>query len=386
MYNIKLLNKISPSGLSRLPNSLYAYGEEMENPDGILLRSADMHKLDLPETLKAIARCGAGVNNIPIDKCSEAGVIVFNTPGANANAVKELTIAALLMSARKIFPGMNWAQELKGKGDEVPALVEKGKAQFTGPELKGKKLGVIGLGAIGVLVANAASAMGMEIYGYDPFLSVDSAWNMSSNVIRAKALKEIYENCDFISLHVPYNKETKGFINSQSIAQMKHGVRIMNFSRGELVDDDDMIAALDDKQVYCYLTDFPNEKVLGRKGIIALPHLGASTPESEDNCAEMAADQMRDFLENGNVLNSVNFPNVAAERSAGCVRIAVIHKNAQGLISQISGGLGVNIENLTSKSKGDYAYSLLDLNGAVSDEILDNMRKVEGVVRVINFN
>ena len=386
MYNIKLLNKISPSGLTKFPASLYAYGEEVENPDGILLRSADMHSMELPESVKAIARCGAGVNNIPVDKCSEAGVVVFNTPGANANAVKELIIAALLMSGRKIFPGMMWAQELKGKGDEVPALVEKGKAQFVGPELKGKKLGVIGLGAIGGLVANAASALGMEIYGYDPFLSVDAAWNLSSNVIHAKSLKEIYENCDFITLHLPYNKETKGYINSQSIAQMKHGVRILNFSRGELVDDDDMLAALEEKQVYCYVTDFPNEKVLGNKGVIALPHLGASTPESEDNCAEMAADQMCDFLENGNILNSVNLPNVSADRTAGCVRIGVIHKNSQGLISQISGGLGVNIENMTSKSKGDYAYTLFDLGAAVSQDILDNMQKVDGVVRVMNFN
>ncbi|MDL2232984.1 phosphoglycerate dehydrogenase [Ruminococcaceae bacterium OttesenSCG-928-L11] len=381
MYQVKLLNKISPSGLERLPSSLYQYAEDVENPDAILVRSASMHELELPESVRAIARCGAGTNNIPIDKCSEAGIAVFNTPGANANAVKELTIAGLLLSARKIFPAMEWAQGLKGQGAAVPGLVEKGKSQFSGPELKGKKLGVIGLGAIGVMVCNAARHFGMEIYGYDPYLSVDSAWNLSRSIIRANSYKEIYENCDFITLHVPVTNETKGMINSQSIHQMKHGVRLINFSRGDLVDNDDLLVALGEKQVYCYITDFPCEELLGQPGVIALPHLGASTPESEDNCAAMAADEIRDFLENGNIRNSVNLPAVVVERT-GRQRVTVIHRNSPGMISKISGAMGANIDNLTNKSRGDYAYTVLDLDNGVTDEILQTLRSTEGIIRV----
>lgn len=382
MFKVQLLNKISPSGLDRLPGSLYQCAEEIENPDAILVRSASMHDMELPSSLAAVARCGAGTNNIPTDQCSEAGIVVFNTPGANANAVKELTILGLLLSARKVSPALQWAQSLKGQGAEVPKLVEKGKGQFTGPELKGKKLGVIGLGAIGVLVCNAARHFGMEIYGYDPYLSVDSAWKMSRAIKRANSYKEIFETCDFITLHAPVTAETKELINQQSINQMKHGVRIINFSRAELVNDDDMLAALEEKQVYCYVTDFPNEKLLGHKGVIALPHLGASTPESEDNCAAMAADQIRDYLENGNIRNSVNLPTVVVDRT-GRFRVGVIHKNLPGLISRISGAMGANIDNLTNKSKGDYAYTLLDADNEVSAEILRNLEATEGVIRVM---
>lgn len=381
MRKIKLLNKISPSGLEILESAGYKCSEDMENPDGIIVRSASMLEMDIPASVRAIARAGAGTNNVPVEKCSDMGVVVFNTPGGNANAVKELTIMGLLLSARKSFPAMQWAQGLKGQGKEVPALVEKGKSKFTGPELKGKKLGVIGLGAIGVMVCNTASHFGMEIFGYDPYLSVDAAWNLSRAVKHAKSLKEIYENCDFISIHVPLTSETKGMINSQSIATMKSGVRILNFSRAELVVSEDIIAALDEKQVYCYVTDFPNDEVLGHPGIIALPHLGASTPESEDNCAEMAAAQLKDYLETGNIKNSVNMPSIQVDRSE-CPRITVIHKNKKSMISQITAAVGENINNFTNNSRGDYAYSLIDIDGVVTPEILDRLKAIDGVIRV----
>lgn len=381
MRKIKLLNKISPSGLEILEDAGYKCSEDMENPDGVIVRSASMHDMEIPASVRAVARAGAGTNNIPVEKCSEMGIVVFNTPGGNANAVKELTIMGLLLSARKSFPAMQWAQSLKGQGAEVPALVEKGKSKFTGPELKGKKLGVIGLGAIGVMVCNTASHFGMEIYGYDPYLSVDAAWNLSRSIKRAKSLKEIYDNCDFITLHVPLTGETKGMINSQSIATMKSGVRILNFSRGELVVNEDIIAAVDEKQVYCYVTDFPNDEVLGHYGIIALPHLGASTPESEDNCAEMAAAQLKDYLETGNVKNSVNMPCVQVDRSA-CPRITVLHRNVPTMISQITAAVGRNINNFTNNSRGEYAYSLIDVDGVVTPDILDKLKAIDGVIRV----
>jgi len=382
MYNIKLLNKISPSGLEVLDNRNYRCTEDMENPDGIILRSFKMHNMEIPQSVRGVARAGAGTNNIPVDKCSEQGIVVFNTPGGNANAVKELTIAGLLLSARKISPAMQWVQELKGKGGEVPALVEKGKTKFSGPELKGKKLGVIGLGAIGVLVCNTARHFGMEIYGYDPYLSLDSAWNLSRAIHHATSLKEVYQNSDFISLHLPLSSETRGMINSQSIAQMKPGVRILNFSRGELVENADIIAAVDEKQVYCYITDFPNDELLGNYGIIALPHLGASTPESEDNCTAMAARQLKDFLENGNIVNSVNMPNVIVERS-GRLRITVIHKNAPNMISRISGTTGgKNIDNLTNKSRGDYAYTIMDMDDELQEGVVEKLNNIDGVIRV----
>ena len=381
MYKIQLLNRISPSGMEVLEGGDYQYGDDIQNPDGIIVRSASMHDMELGDNLRAIARAGAGTNNIPIDKCTEKGIVVFNTPGGNANAVKELTILGILLSARKVWPGMQWAQSLKGQGDEVPKLVEKGKGKFTGPELKGKKLGVIGLGAIGVQVCNTASHFGMEIYGYDPYISVDAAWNLSRGIKHAKSLKEIYQSCDFITLHLPLNSETRGMINSQSIAQMKNGVRLINFSRGELVDDRDLLEALEEKQVYCYVTDFPNDSLLDNPGVVALPHLGASTPESEDNCAAMAAAELDDYLQNGNIRNAVNMPNVTAERS-GRSRITVIHRNKPTMISQITGAVGENINNMANNSKGDYQYTLLDLDGRVSEAVVDKLKAIDGVIRV----
>ncbi len=381
MRKIQLLNKISPSGLQILEDAGYKCAEEIENPDGIIVRSASMHEVEIPASVRGIARAGAGTNNIPVAECSEKGIVVFNTPGGNANAVKELAIMGLLLSARKSFPAMQWAQSLKGQGAEVPALVEKGKSKYTGPELKGKKLGVVGLGAIGVMVCNTASHFGMEIYGYDPYLSLDAAWGLSRNVKRAKSLKEILENCDFITLHVPLTSETKGMINSQSIATMKSGVRILNFSRAELVVNSDIIAAVDEKQVYCYVTDFPNDELLGHYGIIALPHLGASTPESEDNCAEMAASQLKEFLETGNIKNSVNMPEIDVPRSS-FPRITVLHRNIPNMISQITAAIGENINNFTNNSRGDYAYSLIDIDGVVTQDILDKLKAISGVIRI----
>ncbi len=381
MRKIKLLNKISPIGLEILENAGYKCAEDIENPDGIIVRSADMHNMEIPTSVRAIARAGAGTNNIPVDVCSKKGVVVFNTPGGNANAVKELTIMGLLLSCRKSFPAMHWVQSLKGKADEVPKLIEKGKANFTGPELKGKKLGVIGLGAIGAMVCNTATHFGMDIYGYDPYISIDAAWNLSRSVKRARSLKEIYENCDFLSLHVPLTGETRGMINATSIATMKPQVRILNFSRGELVANEDMLVALDEKQVYCYITDFPNDELLGHQGVIALPHLGASTPESEDNCAEMAAQQLKDYLESGNIRNSVNMPEVHVSRSTRA-RITVIHRNVPTMISQITGAVGENINNCTNNSRGEYGYMLLDVDGVVTPEMLGRIKAIDGVMRV----
>lgn len=385
MYSIKLLNKISPTGLEALDNSRFRCVEDVENPDAVIVRSASMHDMDIPSSVLAIARAGAGTNNIPIEKCSQQGVVVFNTPGGNANAVKELTLAGLLLSARKVFPAMEWVQTLKGKGAEVPKLVEKEKSRFTGPELKGKTLGVIGMGAIGILVCNAAAQLGMEIYGYDPFISVDQAWKVSRGVKHAKSLNEIYKNCDFISLHLPATPETRGLINSQSIAQMKRHVRIINFSRGELVDDADMIAALEEKDVYCYVTDFPSDEMLGHPGVIALPHLGASTPESEENCAVMAAEQLRDFLQTGNIRNSVNLPNVQADPSTRH-RVTVIHVNKPSLLTQITGAVGKNINNMVSNSRGEYAYTLLDIDDEISSDVVDKLNSIDGTIRVTVIN
>lgn len=384
MYEVLTLNKISPEGLDVFPKTKFTCSDEVANPDGVLVRSASMHDMEFGSRLKGIARAGAGVNNIPVEQCSAKGIVVFNTPGANANAVKELVMLGLLMSARKVFPAMEWAQTLKGQGDAVPALVEKGKGQFAGPELAGKRLGIIGLGAIGVMVANFARQFDMEVYGYDPYLSIDAAWGLSRTVKHASSLKEIYSNCDFITLHVPLTADTKGMINSQSMALMKHGVRILNFARGELVETADLLEALDDKQVRCYVTDFPNEELLGHQGVLAIPHLGASTPESEDNCARMAAAQLMDFLENGNINNSVNLPSVSLPRS-GDVRLAVIHKNIPAMISGISQAIsdaGLNIDNLTNKSKKDYAYTLVDVTGSVTPEVVERINKIEGVIRV----
>lgn len=382
MFNINTLNKISPAGLDNFDRNKYTWGEDVTNADAIMVRSASMHEMTFEKSLKAIARAGAGVNNIPVEKCSEEGIVVFNTPGANANAVKELVLLALLMSARKVSASMEWVKTLKGQGDQVEKLVEKGKSQFVGPEITGKKLGVIGLGAIGILVANAAEALGMTVYGYDPYLSVDAAWGLSQTIVHATSLKEIYANCDFITVHVPCNKETKGFINSSSIASMKTGVRVLNFSRGELVEEADMLSALEEKQVKVYLTDFPTDAMLDHPGVVAFPHLGASTPESEDNCARMAALELIDYLENGNIKNSVNLPEAILAKSS-LTRVCIIHKNMKTIISQISSGFSdLNIENMLNKSKGDFAYTMLDVDGKVSDDVIAKVEAIGGVINI----
>lgn len=381
MFQIQTMNKISPAGLDRFDRAKYTWGDEMAAPDAIMVRSAALYEMEFPASLKAIARAGAGVNNIPIDRCTEQGIVVFNTPGANANAVKEMVILALLMSSRKVAASMEWVKTLKGNGTEVTKLIEKGKSQFTGPEISGKKLGVIGLGAIGILVANAAESLGMTVYGYDPYISVDAAWGLSHSIIHAATLKEIYENCDYITLHIPANKETKGSINASSIAMMKPGVRIINFARGELVETADVLAALDEKQVKVYVTDFPTEEMLDHPGVVAFPHLGASTPESEDNCARMAAQELIDFLESGNIKNSVNLPNASMAKTP-LPRICVIHKNVKTIISQISAALAdLNIENMLNKSRGDYAYTMLDVDRPVPQEAREAVNAIDGVIR-----
>ena len=344
-----------------------------------------MHEMELPSSLLAIARAGAGVNNIPLDKCSEAGICVFNTPGANANAVKELVIAGLLLASRKIVSGIEWAKGLKGKGAEVGKLVEKGKSQFVGPEISGKRLGVIGLGAIGILVANAAKSLGMEVYGYDPYLSVDAAWGLSRSTKHAQTLDEIYANCDYITLHVPLTPDTKEMINAESIAKMQDHVRILNFARGDLVNSADILKALADGKVASYVTDFPTDEMLGAEGVIAVPHLGASTPESEDNCARMAADELKDYLENGNILHSVNLPNVSMPRDPAFTRVCIIHRNVPNTISLLAGKLadaGINIENMQSKSRKDYAYTILDVTGDFSSDSAKKMEESEDIIRV----
>lgn len=384
MYQVKCLNKISPLGTSRLGEN-YHVGEDVENPDAILVRSAAMHDMEFNKNLLAIARAGAGTNNIPVERCVQEGIVVFNTPGANANAVKELVIAALLLTSRKIVPGIEWAGTLKGKGDEVGKLVEKGKSSFVGPEIAGKTLGVVGLGAIGILVANAAEALGMKVMGYDPFLSVEGAWGLSSNTQRALTLEEIYANCDYISLHVPLTPDTKEMINAATIAQMKEHVRILNFARGDSVNNTDLLKALSDGKVAAYATDFPNDALLGVENVLAIPHLGASTPESEDNCACMAADEIKDYLENGNIKNSVNLPNVSMPRENGAKRVCIIHQNIPNMISTLTGvlaNIGVNIENMQSKSKKEYAYTILDVTGNVNDDTVKAINDNDGIIFV----
>ena len=384
MYNIKTLNKISPAGLDEFDKTKYSYADEMDEPDAIMVRSASMHEMDMPQSLKAIARAGAGVNNIPLDKCSEQGIVVFNTPGANANAVKELVLAGLLISSRKVVAGIDWAKTLKGNGDEVGKMVEKGKSAFAGPEIAGKTLGVIGLGAIGILVANAALALGMKVYGYDPYLSVDAAWSLDRSVVHATSLKEIYANCDYISIHVPLNNETKEMVCAESIATMKDGVRILNYSRAALVSSPDIIKALESGKVAAYVTDFPSDEVIGVDGVIAIPHLGASTPESEDNCAYMAANEIIGFLENGSIKNSVNMPNVELGKVTGG-RICVIHKNVPNLITSITGNVSaanINIENMVNKSRGDYAYTVIDTVDKNLDAVVAKISEIEEVVKV----
>ncbi len=385
MFKIKTMNKIAPVGLERLPAENYTVSDDMQGEDAILVRSAKLHDYDFPESLWAIARAGAGVNNIPVDRCSEAGVVVFNTPGANANAVKELVLCAMLLASRDVIGGAEWVKQQAGiPGVEVADVVEKGKSAFVGPEVYRKTLGVVGLGAIGALVANIGLSLGMDVYGYDPYLSVDAALRLDRHIKVVKDLDALYANSDYITLHLPFMEATKNTVNAAAIAKMKDGVRLINLARGGLVNDDDLIAALESGKVACYATDFPNNKLVAAPHVVALPHLGASTPESEDNCAVMAANQVKDFLENGNIKNSVNFPNVVMERS-GVQRLCVIHRNVPAILASITTQLskdGVNVENLTNKSKGEYAYTLVDTGSAVEEKVIEDIRKVAGIIRL----
>lgn len=375
MYNVLTLNKISKVGLAKLPTDLYNVADEQNSPDAILLRSFKMHDMELPESLLAVARCGAGVNNIPLDKCAEKGIVVFNTPGANANAVKELVLTALLISSRKIVESYNWAQALKGT-EGVAAAVEKGKSQFAGPEITGKTLGIVGLGAIGVLVANAAVALGMNVIGYDPFLSVNGALRINSAVKYTTNLDDIFANSDYITVHVPLTPDTKELVCKESIAKMKDGVRIINLARGELVNIADVKEALESGKVAKYVTDFPNENAVGVDGIITLPHLGASTPEAEDNCAIMAANEMREYLENGNIINSVNYPACSLART-GKNRVCVLYKNSDDMVSKITAV--VSASDMVSKTRGDFGYAIIDTDADVDASAIT---AIAGVIKV----
>ena len=384
MANIKLYNKISKVGLDVFDADKYNVGEDVENAEGILVRSAALHDEPFGKELVAIARAGAGVNNIPIDRCSENGIVVFNTPGANANGVKELAIAALLLASRDIVGGVNWALSLKGTPD-VAKQVEKGKSKFVGPEIKGKTLGVIGLGAIGGLVANVASDIKMKVVGCDPYITVKNAWSLSRAVRKADDYDAIYAESDYISYHIPSLPSTKGIINKENIAKMKDGVRIINLSRGDLANIPDLIEALESGKVASYVTDFPCDELLGIPHVVCIPHLGASTPESEDNCAVMAAEQLIDYIENGNIRNSVNYPEIVLPRTESN-RLVVLHENIPNIITQISGALAsdnVNIESLLSQAKGNNAVSIFDTNDTITESVVSDISAIKGVVRVM---
>lgn len=383
MYKYHCLNPISAVGLDQLDEN-YVNVETAKGADAILVRSAKMHEMEFDKNLKVIARAGAGVNNIPLERCAEEGVVVFNTPGANANGVKELVIAGMLLAARDIIGGINWVQEYEEDGD-IAKITEKKKKVFAGTELEGKKLGVIGLGAIGVLVANAAVHLGMEVYGYDPYVSVDSAWRLSRNIHHAKTADEIYKECDYITVHVPALEDTKGMINKDAISLMKKGVVILNFARDVLVNQEDIVDALVSEKVRCYVTDFPTKEIVGVRGAIVIPHLGASTEESEDNCAKMAAAEVKDFLENGNITHSVNFPDCDMGAKREGERITILHKNIPNMIGQFTALLAeknMNIEVMTNKSRKEYAYTMLDVDGTVSEDVEAQLAAVEGVLKV----
>ena len=383
MYQVKLFNKISKVGLDHLDPACYTCSEDCEQYDAVLVRSAKLHDTQFPASLKCIARAGAGVNNIPIDRCAEEGIVVFNTPGANANAVKELVICSLMLASRDIVGGIEWTKSLAGTPDIGPAA-EKGKSKFAGPEIMGKRLGVIGLGAIGVQVANAAVGLDMEVWGYDPYLSVDGALKMSRAIKHITDVNEIFANCDYITVHVPLTPDTKHLINADAIAKMKDGVRIINIARGELVDEDAMAAALESGKVARYVADFASEAMLAQKNAVIMPHLGASTPESEDNCAKMAAFEIREYLEKGTIRNSVNFPNLKVPYEGG-YRMCMIHKNIPNMIAQISSTLsakGMNIENMGNRSRGDYAYTIMDASHEPGEDVLDAIRAIPGFISI----
>lgn len=383
MYNIKTLNKISSVGLSKFDTSKYSYGDNVENPDAVMVRSASMHDMKMPESLLAIARAGAGVNNIPVADCTNQGIVVFNTPGANANAVKELVICGLLLSSRKITKAIDWCKTIKND-ENVSKSVEKGKSAFAGPEIKGKTLAVIGLGAIGRLVANAAVDLGMDVIGYDPFLSEAAAETLKKEIIVNNHLDDIFPKVDYITIHVPLTPDTKELIRAENIEKMKDTVRILNFARGDLANSADVVAALEDGKMAAYVTDFPSAELIDIDGVIAIPHLGASTPESEENCASMGAQELIDFLENGNIRNSVNMPFVSAPKS-GAARITVIHKNQPNMIATITDTIskdGINIANFEDKNRGEIAYSIIDVDSEVSEPAVDDIKKIDGVIRV----
>jgi D-3-phosphoglycerate dehydrogenase len=387
MFKIQTLNKISPDGLALFPREEYEIASEILNPDAILLRSADMHSMELPASVKAVGRAGAGVNNIPIKDMTDKGVVVFNTPGANANAVKELVLAALFFSSRPVIAASEWAKTLAGKGDEIPDLAEKGKSQFVGGEIKGKTLGVIGLGAIGAQVANNAIDLGMNVIGFDPFISVDAAWSLSRDVMKAESLESLLSKSDYLTLHIPQNNDTKGYINAERIKSMKKGVRLLNFSRGGLVVNADIIAAIHQGHVACYVTDFTDEELLKEEKVICLPHLGASTPEAEDNCATMAVTQVRDFLENGNIVNSVNFPKCRLDEAipAGGTRLCIANRNVPNMVGQITTILAdakLNIASMINQNRADVAYNIIDVETAADDAVVNKLRSIAGVLMV----
>ena len=384
MFRISTMNKISPLGLELFPRDKYEVASDLPNPDAVLVRSADLHSIEIPASVKAISRAGAGVNNIPISQCSEKGVVVFNTPGGNANAVKELVIAAMLLASRDIVGGINWCRTIKDKADEVPDLVEKGKSKFEGPELRGKTLGIVGLGAIGVMVANDALALGMEVIGYDPYISVEAAWNLSRSVSRADTLESLLSKSDYITLHTPLMEGTKGMINAEKIRIMKKGARIINLARGGLVNEAELMAALNADKLGAYVTDFPNAELLDCNKVICIPHLGASTPEAEDNCAVMAVRQLMDFLEMGNIKNSVNFPQCRLEQRAPH-RLLVANRNIPNMVGQISTQLAaanINIMDLINHHRDEYAYNIIDTEQAIPEAVLDGLSKVNGIIRV----
>lgn len=387
MFKIQTLNKISAVGLEEFPRDNYETASGLNDPDAILVRSADMHTMEIPGSLKAVARAGAGVNNIPIDSMTDKGIVVFNTPGANANAVKELVLLSLLISSRPVFDAADWVKTLAGKGEEIPDLAEKGKSQFVGHELKGKKLGVIGLGAIGALVANSAVHLGMEVIGYDPFMSIAAAWRLDSSIKHAETLDVLLSKADYVTIHIPQTPDTKGLINEKTIKNMKDGVVIINIARGGLVNNDDILAALDSGKVRCFVTDFASEELLNKKNVICFPHLGASTPEAEDNCAVMAVNELREFLEKGNITNSVNFPKCVTENPIpkNGTRLCISHKNAPGIVSKFTTVLGdakLNIAGMINQNRGDTAYNIIDIDGVVPEETLRALAGIETVTKV----
>lgn len=382
MFTIQTFNKISPKGLELFPQDRFSVTQESDTPDGMLLRSYSLHDATLPPTLKGIARAGAGVNNIPIQQCTERGIVVFNTPGANANSVRELVLTAMLVSSRRVVQGIEWVLSLKGKGAEIPKLVEKGKSNFVGPEIKGKRLGVIGLGAVGVQVANAASALGMEVVGYDPYISIESAWGLSRSVKRASDLDSFLSTAEYITIHVPLSESTREMLNGAALAKMKRGVRVLNFARAELVNNGDILKAIKDGIVQYYVTDFAAEELLENPAVIAFPHLGASTPEAEDNCAIMAAEELRDFLELGVVRNSVNFPNCEMRMTAR-TRVVIANKNIPNMVGQITTLLAnerINISEMINRHKDDYAYNIIDLESEPPSDFVDKVLKIPGII------